>query len=441
MMNMAFSIGLKLRHAALAGRAFPHFAQGGNMPKKLSLSFSAFLCLILAVGLARADFLTPAKNISNSPASDSLFPKVASIPGTDYVFAVWIEVVGPDDLLCFSRSIDGGSTWSTPFQLTYAGQIQNPSFGDPANVQGFSLAAANPYLHIVAQYRLNDTEDFEILYIRSPDLGENGLNWEFSTLTDNSTDSLFPDVAAGAGYVHVTYQDNWPGNVEVMYKRIADNGGGGVDKTRRLTFSDGYSIYPRIAVSKDGGTVHIVYSEQFLAGGAYLFYKRIADAGAGAYSTRRLTFGTDPANDAADHPDIAVSTGTDDQYVYIVYEALWPGNREIIYKRMDNYGNAGGSVYTARLTYSTTDTFAPAVSFDGVNNIVQIAYFDRWTGNDDVMHRKLLDYGGGGFAGQQVSWGYGGSIYPSVTAVSSGAYIAWADESPGNYEILVKKGS
>lgn len=81
---------------------------------------SIFLFTVL-MRPAQADFLAAAKNLSNSLVSDSLFPKVATIPGTGYVFAVWIEAVGSDDLLYFSRSTDGGSTWSTPFQLTYAG--------------------------------------------------------------------------------------------------------------------------------------------------------------------------------------------------------------------------------------------------------------------------------------------------------------------------------
>ena len=411
------------------------------MMKKYVYGLISIFLFAILMQPAQADFLAAAKNLSNSAASDSLFPKVATIPGTGYVFAVWIEAVGSDDLLYFSRSTDGGSTWSTPFQLTYAGQIQTPSFGDSANKRAISLTAANPYLHIVAQYRPNDTDDFEILYIRSPDLGENGLNWEFSTLTNNSADSLFPDVAAGGGYVHVAYEDYWPGNIEIMYKRIAGNGGGAVDQTRRLTFSTGYSMYPAIAVSKDGQTVNIVYSEQPVEGGSYLYYKRITGSGAGTYSTRRLTFGADPATNSATSPDIAVSTGSDDQYVYIVYETIWPGNKEIMYKRLDSYGQSGGSTFTARLTYSSTGSYGPTIAFDGANNIVQVAYYDYWNGLADVYHRKLTGYGGAGFSGQRVSWGIGESSYPAIAAISTGAYIVWMDDTSGNFEILVKKGS
>jgi len=411
------------------------------MPRQIVIGFLWVGLLFFLTPPVHADFLGAAKNISNSPSAASLFPKVATIPGTDYVFVVWIEDTGSDDLLYFSRSTDGGATWSTPFQLTYAGQIQSPSYSDAANSHAFSLAADNPYLHVMAQYRPNDTQDFEILYVRSPDLGENGLNWEFSTLTNNSSDSLFPDVAAGAGYVHVAYEDDWPGNIEVMYKRITADGGGPVDETRRLTFSSGHSTYPKIAVSKDGEIVHIVYSEQLLDGGSYLFYKRLADSGAGSYATRQLTFGSDPATDGVSFPDIATSTGSDDQFVYIVYGAFWPGNWEIMYKRLDNYGLSGGSTYTARLTYNGTTSLMSSVSFDGANNIVQVTFYDYWTGNSDVMHRKLTNYGGAGFTGQRVSWGIGDSYYPTIAAVSTGAFIAWSDSTSGNYEIYIKKGS
>jgi len=57
------------------------------------------------------------------------------------------------------------------------------------------------------------------------------------------------------------------------------------------------------------------------------------------------------------------------------------------------------------------------------------------------MHRRLTDFGGGGFTGQRVSWGTGNSAHSTIAAIDSGAYIAWADNTSGNYEILIKKGS
>jgi hypothetical protein len=50
---------------------------------------------------------------------------------------------------------------------------------------------------------------------------------------------------------------------------------------------------------------------------------------------------------------------------------------------------------------------AGSVDFDDANNIVNISYSDTWPGNYDVMHRKLSNFGGAGFTSQRVSWGDG----------------------------------
>jgi hypothetical protein len=155
--------------------------------------------------------------------------------------------------------------------------------------------------------------------------------------------------------------------------------------------------------------------------------------------TSQLTFSTF----GNDFPDVATSAGTapEDQYVYVVYKTAYPGNSEIMYKRLDNYGQAGFSVSTARLTYSNEPSDGATVGFDDVNNFVHVSYYDAWPGNNDVMHKKFENFGGAGFSTQRVSWGTGDSSHPTVAAVDTGAYIAWADNTTGHYEILVKKGS
>jgi hypothetical protein len=397
----------------------------------LGLIGPAIFLLVLA---AQADFTAPGKNLSNTP-NDSLYPKVCSVPGTDAVYVCWIETDGVNDFLAFSKSSDGGATWRTPDMLNVSGQIRDPLMTDADNYYCLAMVVDPPYIHVVFQWRIDNMDDFEIIYARSSDLGENVLNWTFTQLTFNSSDSRFPDVAASGTYVHVAYQDSWPGNEEVLYKRITNYGAGSVDQTRRLTFSGSPSSFPRIAVSQAGQSIHIVYQDP-ATGICNLYYKHIYDSGAGSYDTRQLTFGTDFNG----MPDIATSMNNE-QYIYIVYQAFWPGNREIMYKRVDNYGVGAFNTYTARLTYSTTTSQSNSVVFDGNTNDVYVSYHDLWPGNYDVMYRKLANYGGGGFTSGRVSWGSGASTQSTVSAAGGSAWIAWSDETSGNYEIYIKKGS
>jgi hypothetical protein len=395
--------------------------------------FFRLVCLVgfffLFASVAAADFSTASKNLSNS-ALDSLYPKIAGTDGSANVFVIWMEYAdATEQRLYCAKSTDGGTTWGGPVQLSAGGQIYQ--FAGPYLC--YSICVNEPFVHIVYNWRANDTDDWEIYYLRSVDLG---ATWDPPVqLSVNTSTSLYPDVAAQGNYVHITYQDDWPGNTVIMYKRISDNGGGAVDQTRRLTFSGSSSI-PRIAVSLSGLHINIVYQDNY-SGWKNIFYKHIYDSGAGPYDSRQLTFGTNDNHVS----DITTSSGaTNGEYVYIVYSARWPGNLDIMYKRLDNWGGAGFSTYTARLSYSATDGWAPAVDFDSSTNNVHICYDDDWPGNREVIYRKLPDYGGGGFTGQRVSWGAGTSAYATVTSAGAWAHIVWMDNTSGNYEIYVKYG-
>jgi hypothetical protein len=358
-------------------------------------------------------------------------PKNRRPDGSPNLFLIWVEYsAASEQLLYFAKSTDSGTTWSVSRQITFSGQVWYP----PDARYSHSMCVEEPYVHVVYNWRASDSDDWEIIYLRSDDLGE---TWDAPrALTKNASSSLFPDVAARGNYVHVTYQDDWPGNNEIMYKRITNYGAGAVDQTRRLTFSSTSSRYPQIAVSSSGESVSIVYEDiyNFVRN---IFYKHIYDSGAGSYETRQLTFGTEHNF----HPDVATSGAADPQYVYIVYQANWPGNPEIMYKRLDNFGQLPFNTYTVRLSYSTVDSVAPAIDFDTSNNNVHICYYDTWPGNPDVMYRRLGDFGGDGFLGQRVSWEEGESWSATLTSAGAWAYIAWMDDTSGNSEIYVQYGN
>jgi hypothetical protein len=360
-----------------------------------------------------------------------MYPKIAGADGSPNLYLVWTEYVSTSEQhLCFAKSTNSGSTWGTPHQLTSGGQIHSvwPSLA-------YSICVQEPYIHIVYNWRANDSDDWEIAYYRSDD---SGATWDLPiSLTNNSSSSLYPDVAARGSYVHVAYQDDYSGVEQIQYKRITNYGAGAVDKNRQLTSSGGVHIFPRIAISEFGEHVSIVYVNNYNT--FYnIAYIHIYAYGAGAYDVRQLTTSASTHNN---FPDITTSTGADDQYVYIVYTGSWPGNWDIMYKRLNSYGQAGFTTYTARLTYSTTESSFPAVDFDSSSNNVHVTYYDIWTGNPDVMYRKLTNFGGAGFTGQRVSWGTGDSSGSTLTSAGAYAYVAWMDDTSGNYEILVKYGN
>ena len=409
-----------------------HCFRGGAILKKIAFLGQALGVILCLAPVLQAQFSSPSVNISNS-GTDSLLPRISHIIGGTTELAIWLEESGDTDYLMFSKSTNMAQTWSTPVYLTGNGQIRT---GDIlTDDYCFSFCVDNPYVHVVMQWRSSAATDFEIWYIRSTDLGDTWDAWV--QLTNNTTNSRFPDVDVRGEYVHVCYQDSWPGNEDIMYKRITNYGAGGVDQTRRLTFATTDAYYPRIAVSQSGITVNIVYQDAW-NGHWNIFYKYIPSYGAGSYQTRQLTFNSTDYNG---RPDIVFGWDSYEQYVYIVYETDWPGNMDIMYKRLGNYGGAGGTIYTARLTYSATESRTCTIDFDTAYGYVHVAYNDLWPGNNDVMHKEFTVGGGAGFATQRVSWGTGDSSHACVAASGTWAYIAWMDDSTGNYEILVKRGN
>ena len=403
------------------------------MLRKLSLLVLSLGVLLLLTSVARADFTSAAKNISNS-ALDSKFPKVCHVPSSGTTLIIWLETDGIQDTLYFSKTTNSGSTWSTPVALTAPGGQILGHVDDYEDFNAFSMDVADPYVHIVLQWRSDASDDYEIYYLRSPDLGD---SWASSLvqLTDNGSPSLYPDVAAKGEYVHVTYQDSWPGNYEIMYKRITNYGAGAVDQTRRLTFSSSVSSFPKIAVCGTADHVNIVYQDA-ATGSNNIYFKRISGDGSGTFMTRQLTFGSGMSGQNI-LADIAAGAGTYDNYVYIVYAANWPENLEIMYKTIDSWGS--GSMYTARLTYSGAISISPSIDFDPEYSNVHICFQDAWPGNNDVMYRHVTPTGGA-FTAERVSWGAGDSVFSTIAADGSWAYVAWMDSTSGNYEILVKHG-
>jgi hypothetical protein len=389
----------------------------GNVPEN-SIGQNPLSLTMDGDKVIRPHFLTsawsvPSVNLSQT-ATVSTAPRLAASGSS--LHAIWIE----DGLLNYRRSPNGGATWSPKIQLTNGGDISEDSYG-------IAIAASDNFVHIVMSWRYLPSEDHDIYYLRSTDGGASFGSWVL--LTNDTFETRVPDIGVYGSDVHIVYTDFSLGNWEIMYLKIQNYGTGAIT-SRRVSFTDtGISFKPQIAVSLDGTLVHIVYTDTY-SGIADIYYARLAGAGTGALSIRKLTAG----GGASRTPDIAVSQSGDLQYVFISYVSDSLGNDEVILKRLMGFGL--GEEKTIRLSYSAGASVFPRIATAGEN--VYVVHADLTPGHWVVYSKVIPNYGFASFLTKQVSYGMGNSELPDIVCLDGKAHTIWSDNSSGNYEILYK---
>ncbi len=350
------------------------------------------------------------KRLTNN-AADLKYSKIAR--SGSYRYVAFLD----GNTLAFKRSTDGGATWGTRQNLSTTGTLQN-------NTYAHAIAAEGQYVHVVIARR--SSSNWKIYYRRNTDYGASGSWGSWVQLTSGSGDFLYPDIAVDGQYVHIVFQGHWPGNWEIFYKRISNYGVGSII-TKRLTYSaSGASQCPRIATSSE--YVYVLYQDDW-PGNVQLFFKRLANYGAGSIITKRITHCALNSN----HHDIAAHG----QYVFVVFRNIntSTGNTDIFSKTLENY--ATGSITTRRLTYAASCDW-PSVSFDSGTNVVEVAYHNESPGNYEIFWKLISNYGKGSYSTYRVTYTAGTSQHADILVWGGTTYIVYHDDSPGSYEIYCK---
>ncbi len=185
---------------------------------------------------------------------------------------------------------------------------------------------------------------------------------------------------------------------------------------------------PDIAVS--GQYVHIVYQADW-PGNSEIFYKRISNYGVGSTTTRRLTYS---ASGSSVFPHIATSS----QYVYVIYEDNWPGDwwqYEVFFKRIQNYGT--GTITTKRLTNNTI--WSRNSNITAYGQYVFVVFNNNEYSIWDIFSKTIENYGVGTITTKRLTYA---NICedPSVAfdSTSNDVQVAYATDAIGDREILWK---
>lgn len=294
--------------------------------------------------------------------------------------------------------------WQPDFRLT-----NNPGYS-----LNSSFDASDNNLHVVWQdYRDNNSE---IYYKRSTD---NGISFGNDVrLTNNTGQSVLPEVTVSGSNVHVVWEEDISGDYEIFYIRSTDNGATW-GPVIRITNASGVSGYAHVAAS--GSTVHILWRD--VRNGSFdLFYKRSIDNGASWSPDSNLV----PHNAGALASSAAIiSTGS---VVYIAWsDTRDSGNYEIYFKCSTTGGISWGP--DTRLTTSNPLSERPIITASG-DNIHLI-----WAELNNLTYKRSTNGGNSWSNDTIIAANVLGASNPSIFLSGTHVHFAYTHDPP-NTEVF-----
>lgn len=147
-------------------------------------------------------------NISNN-TGDSGAPQM--IVDGNNIYAVWMDDTPGNFDILFSKSIDGGTTFAKPVNVS--GNLQDSGYPQ------FVVIGNNVY---VAWTNAITDKNYDVLFAKSSDGGQT-----FGTPVNVSNTpgaSGWPQISVDSGNVYISWVDNTPGNYDIYIAKSADDG-------------------------------------------------------------------------------------------------------------------------------------------------------------------------------------------------------------------------
>jgi hypothetical protein len=207
------------------------------------------VCVSIALGClyaAHAATWNPEVRLTHIPGQ-SWGPRITAYNGILHV--VWFEYPNfIDPEIFYSRSIDNGSSWSTPQNIS-----NNPSRQDL-----FPSVAADANGTYI--FWSSDTANGEVFFRRSVD---GGLTWATEQRLSNASGySRASDILIDrAGYIHIVWYDDRNGYPGIYHRQSCDHGATWSPE-QWVTQFDGAvdSVDPKIAQAEDGTLTMLYWS-------------------------------------------------------------------------------------------------------------------------------------------------------------------------------------
>ena len=246
----------------------------------------------------------------------------------------------------------------------------------------------------------------------------------FSTtidLSSNQGTSSYPQIAASAGYQYVVWQDDTPGRPNTFF-RAGNHNGTSFGPTLDLSPGTGWSQNPQVAAS--GNSVYAVWQDN--STGTFNILVR-------ASFNNGASFGPIINLDALRLDSTVPQVAASGNNVYVVWQQTASKNMAVYFA----WSNNGGTSFTAiNLSNDAGNALSPQVAASGNN--VYVVWRDNTPGNDEVFFAVSTTSGTSFATTVNLSNNAGESFNPDIAISGTNVYVAWPDNTPGNFDILFR---
>ena len=301
----------------------------------------------------------PVRMTWNSGYSNT--PRLCLSPNSN-LHVVWFDDTSGADEVYYKRSINGGTSWSSPERLTWnTNNSRRP----------WIVSNSNNNLFIFWYDSVGFNSD--IYYKKSTN---NGTSWgTLSRFTWTATQNTHPVAAINSSdHIHVAWFDG--GTVKEIYHKSSTDGGSSWSATHRLTWNTGKTYSPALAIDSNDD-LHIVYDDD-TAGNPEVYYKKSTNNGNTWTAPSRLTWTSKISRMQTIIADI-----NDD--LHLVWGESTLSGYDLYYKNSINSGTTWST--PERLTWNDGWSINPFLAGDSAG-AVHLVWADDFGYMGEIYYRK-----------------------------------------------------
>ena len=282
--------------------------------------------------------------------------------------------------------------------------------------------------HVYVVWQDNTPGNYDIFFTHSSDNGNSFT--PVRNLSNNNGTSELPQIAVDGNHVYVVWQDNTPGNYDILFRRSANNGEG--FKSVNLKNTNGTSQFPQIATLSN--QVYVVWQDN-TPGNYEIFLQRALSNGT-KYNYRDLSNN----NGTSIQPQLALSSNN----MYVIWKDNDSGIPKIFFKHMQKENTTGKIEYgsTYRLNHTGEPSQAKLITgsehFYGVWTI----YLNNRSASTLEFYPFTLLGDNPGVSIPLTRLSLNESISnPDVASRNGDTFLVWENAEVGNKDVFFKKFS